>query len=59
MVGGMPTTTPTKSKTETRFRWEDPLLLDQQLNDEELQNADCLLAVAVGLGLRKPGDKTV
>jgi glutaryl-CoA dehydrogenase len=35
MVGGMATTTPTKSKTETRFRWDDPLLLDQQLNDEE------------------------
>ena len=30
---------------------------EQQMNDEELQNADCLLAVAVGLGLRKPGDK--
>ena len=35
MIDGMATTTPTKSKTETRFRWEDPLLLDQQLNDEE------------------------
>ena len=31
---------------------------EQQMNDEELQSADCLLAVAVGLGLRKPGDKT-
>ncbi len=31
----MATTTPTTSKTEARFRWEDPLLLDQQLNDEE------------------------
>jgi glutaryl-CoA dehydrogenase len=35
MVDGMATTTPTKSKTATRFRWDDPLLLDQQLNDEE------------------------
>ena len=31
---------------------------EQQTNDEELRSADCLLAVAVGLGLRRPGDKT-
>jgi type IV pilus assembly protein PilM len=31
---------------------------EQQMNDEELRSADCLLAVAVGLGLRRPGDKT-
>ena len=30
---------------------------EQQMNDEELRSADCLLAVAVGLGLRRPGDK--
>jgi type IV pilus assembly protein PilM len=30
----------------------------QHANDEELRSADCLLAVAVGLGLRRPGDKT-
>jgi type IV pilus assembly protein PilM len=28
-----------------------------QFNDEELLGAECMLAVAVGLGLRKPGDK--
>jgi type IV pilus assembly protein PilM len=27
------------------------------INDDELKNADCVLAVAVGLGLRRPGDK--
>jgi glutaryl-CoA dehydrogenase len=36
MVGGMATTTtPTKAKTETRFHWDDPLLLDRQLTDDE------------------------
>ena len=29
----------------------------QQVNDEELRSADCLLAVAVGLGLRGRGTK--
>jgi type IV pilus assembly protein PilM len=29
-----------------------------QFNDEELRGAECLLAVAVGLALRRPGDKT-
>jgi type IV pilus assembly protein PilM len=29
-----------------------------QADDEELRSADCLLAVAVGLGLRSVGDKT-
>jgi len=28
-----------------------------QFNDEELRGVECLLAVAVGLGLRRPGDK--
>ena len=29
-----------------------------QMDKEELRSADCLLAVAVGLALRRPGDKT-
>ena len=29
-----------------------------QAGDEDLKSAECLLAVAVGLGLRRPGDKT-
>jgi glutaryl-CoA dehydrogenase len=31
----MATTTPTTSRTETRFHWDDPLLLDRQLTDDE------------------------
>ncbi|MGD9905339.1 MAG: acyl-CoA dehydrogenase [Vicinamibacterales bacterium] len=31
----MATTTPTTSKADTRFHWDDPLLLDRQLTDEE------------------------
>jgi type IV pilus assembly protein PilM len=29
-----------------------------QASDDDLKSAECLLAVAVGLGLRRPGDKT-
>ncbi len=35
MVGGMATTTAASTKTDTRFDWADPLLLDRQLTEEE------------------------
>jgi glutaryl-CoA dehydrogenase len=35
MIGGMATPTAAPTKTDARFHWDDPLLLDRQLTDEE------------------------